>query len=103
MGVPGSGKSFKAKEEIISVLMKYPEDDVIIIDPEREFSPLANEFGGEVITISSASTNHLNPMDISDYYSDADSPVQFKSEFLLSLFELLSGKRGSYRMMKRAF
>ena len=94
LGVPGSGKSFKAKEEIISVLMKYPEDDVIIIDPEREFSPLANEFGGEVITISSASTNHLNPMDISDYYSDADSPVQFKSEFLLSLFELLSGKRG---------
>lgn len=94
LGVPGSGKSFKAKEEIISILMKYPEDDVIIIDPEREFSPLAKEFGGEIITISSVSESHLNPMDISDYYSDSDSPVQFKSEFLLSLFEMLSGKRG---------
>lgn len=93
LGVPGSGKSFKAKEEIEFVLMTHPDDDVIIIDPEREFTPLAAGFDGEVIHISSGSQAHLNPMDITENYSDDESPLNLKTEFILSMCEMLIGGR----------
>ena len=83
LGKPGSGKSFAAKREIISVLLNDPNADVLIIDPEREYTALASGFAGEVIRISPDSSSHLNPMDINDNYADDDNPVSLKADLSL--------------------
>lgn len=94
LGTPGSGKSFAAKEEIAYVMLNT-DDDIMIIDPEREYAPLAVGFGGEIIHISAGSSAHINPMDISMDYADKDDPLLLKSEFILSLCDLLvGGKQG---------
>ena len=91
VGMPGSGKSMAAKYEMLQVLMSSPRDEVIVIDPEREFTPLANGYNGEVVHISAGSKNHLNPMDISIDYADDQEPLSLKSEFVLTFCELLIG------------
>lgn len=92
LGTPGSGKSFSAKREVINSFLNAG-DDVLIIDPEREYINLVKNFGGEVIQISSDSKNHINPFDMDIDYSD--DPISLKSEFLLSLFEtIIGGKEG---------
>ncbi len=91
LGKPGSGKSFAAKREIISVLLNDPNADVLIIDPEREYTALASGFAGEVIRISPDSSSHLNPMDINDNYADDDNPVSLKADFIITICDLLSG------------
>lgn len=91
LGVSGSGKSFTAKNEIVSTILKNPDADVIIIDPEREYSSLVNALGGEVVKIASASDNHINAMDLNSEYGDGANPVILKSEFILSLCEQLIG------------
>ena len=91
LGVSGSGKSFMAKEEIVSIMLKDPNADVIIVDPEREASSLVKSLGGEVIKISATSGNHINAMDMNKDYGDGANPVILKSEFILSLCEQLVG------------
>lgn len=91
LGVSGSGKSFIAKEEIVSIMLKDPNADVIIVDPEREESSLVKSLGGEVIKISATSGNHINAMDMNKDYGDGANPVILKSEFILSLCEQLVG------------
>ena len=91
LGVSGSGKSFIAKEEIVSIMLKDPNADVIILDPEREASLLVKALGGEVIKISATSGNHINAMDMNKDYGDGANPVILKSEFILSLCEQLVG------------
>lgn len=93
LGTPGSGKSFAAKREMINVLLNDPNADVIVIDPEREYTPLAAALSGEVIHISAGSSAHLNPMDLSENYSDDENPLLLKTEFLLSLVDLIAGGR----------
>ncbi len=90
LGVSGSGKSFAAKNEIVSLMLKG-NSDIIIIDPEREYGELTKAFGGEIIDISAGSRNHINAMDVSRDYGDGDDPLILKSEFILSLCEQLSG------------
>lgn len=92
LGTPGSGKSFAAKREMINVLLST-DDDVIIIDPEREYTRLVSNFGGEVIHISAGSKNYLNPLDMTMDYADDDDPLLLKSDFILSLCEVLVGGR----------
>lgn len=92
LGVSGSGKSFTAKQEISSIMLKEKDADIIIIDPENEFAGLVSKFGGEVIEISSTSKNHINAMDMNKYYGDNSNPIVLKSEFVLSLCEQLMGK-----------
>lgn len=92
VGTPGSGKSFLAKEEMVSVLLNT-DDDIIIIDPEREYTKVVENFGGEVIHISPASQNYINPLDISLEYGDDEDPLLLKYDFILSLFEVLIGGR----------
>ena len=92
LGTPGSGKSFSAIREIVNVLLST-EDEVLIIDPEREYAQLAKGFGGEIIHISAGSKAHINPLDITMDYADDDNPLLLKSEFVLSLCELLIGGR----------
>lgn len=87
MGVSGSGKSFSAKNEIVSIALRDPEADIIIIDPEKEYAPLVNALGGEVVNISSTSKNHINAMDLNSEYGDGSNPIILKSEFILSLCE----------------
>ncbi len=91
LGTPGSGKSFSVKREIVNVLLRDAEDEVIIIDPEREYSVLGQNFNGEIIKISSDSATTINPMDINENYGDDTDPVVLKSEFLISLFDLIIG------------
>ena len=94
LGTPGSGKSFAAKREIANAFL-VTDDDIIISDPEAEYAALVERFGGQVIKISTTSTQYINPMDINNNYSDDDDPVSLKAEFLLSLCELIvGGKEG---------
>ena len=92
LGTPGSGKSFSAKREICNVFF-VTKDDVIICDPEGEYYPLVHALGGQVIHISPTSHDYINPMDINLDYSDDDNPLGFKSDFILSLCELVMGSR----------
>ncbi len=91
LGVSGSGKSFAAKNEIVSIALRDPNSDIIIVDPEREDSRLVESLGGEVIKISATSDNHINAMDMNSEYGDGANPVILKSEFILSLCEQLMG------------
>ena len=94
LGTPGSGKSFAAKREIANAFL-VTDDDVIISDPEAEYGPLVERFGGQVIKISPTSTQYINPMDINMNYSDDDNPIALKADFILSLCELIvGGKEG---------
>ena len=91
LGVSGSGKSFTAKEEIVSTILRDANADVIVIDPEKEYSPIIKALGGEVIKISATSSNHINAMDMNSEYGDGANPIILKSEFILSLCEQLIG------------
>ena len=90
-GVSGSGKSFITKEEIVFTMLKDKNADVIVIDPENEYTPLVKALGGEVIKVSATSGNHINAMDMNKNYADGANPVILKSEFILSLCEQLIG------------
>ena len=94
LGTPGSGKSFAAKREIVNVFLAT-NDDIMICDPEGEYYPLVHRLDGQVIRISPTSHHHINPMDINLNYSDEDNPLSLKSDFILSLCELIvGGKEG---------
>ena len=92
LGTPGSGKSFSAKREITNAYL-ITDDDVIVCDPEGEYYPLVERFHGQVVKISPASSHYINPMDMNLNYSDDDNPLSLKSDFLLSLCELIVGGR----------
>lgn len=94
LGTPGAGKSFSAKREISNVFL-ITTDDIIICDPEGEYYPLVRELGGQLIKISANSKHHINPMDINTNYSEDEDPITLKSDFILSLCELIiGGKHG---------
>lgn len=94
LGTPGSGKSFAAKREIANAFL-VTDDDIIISDPEAEYSALVQRFGGQVIKIAPTSEQYINPMDINMNYSDDDNPIALKADFILSLCELIvGGKEG---------
>ncbi len=100
LGTPGSGKSFSAKREMTNVML-LTDDDVIICDPEGEYYPLVSKFGGQVIRISPVSENYINPMDINLNYSDEDNPLSLKSDFILSLCELIVGGRDGLQPIEK--
>ena len=100
LGTPGSGKSFAAKREIANVLL-VTNDDVIICDPEGEYYPLVEAFRGQVVKISPTSKNYINPMDINLNYSDEDNPLSLKSDFILSLCELIVGGRDGLQPIEK--
>ena len=92
LGTPGSGKSFTAKREFVNVFFST-QDDIIICDPEGEYYPLVQALDGQVIRIAPNSRDYVNPMDINLDYSDDDNPLAFKSDFVMSLCELIMGSR----------
>ncbi len=94
LGTPGSGKSFSAKREITNAFL-VTDDDIIVCDPESEYAPLVERLHGQVIRISPASTQYINPLDINSNYSEEDNPLALKADFVLSLCELIvGGKEG---------
>ena len=99
LGIPGSGKSFSAKREITNVFLTCPNDDIIICDPEGEYSPIVKRLHGQVIKISPTGIGYdgrpcyVNPMDLNMDYSDDEDPLSLKSDFIISLCELIAGGR----------
>lgn len=91
LGTPGSGKSFSAKREIVNVFL-ITNDDIAILDPESEYTPLVHRLNGQVIKISPTSKDFINPMDIVINDDEGENPLILKSDFILSLFEIMMGK-----------
>ena len=93
LGVPGSGKSFSAKE-LITFLMLNTDDDILICDPEGEYAPLVEAMGpdmGSVIRVSAGGRDRLNAMYMVDGYGEND-PIVVKSQFIMSLVEQIDKK-----------
>lgn len=100
LGTPGSGKSFAAKREIANVFL-VTDDDIIICDPESEYGPLVEHLHGQVIHISPTSADFLNPMDLNLNYSDDENPLSLKSDFILSLCELIVGGKDGLQPVEK--
>ncbi|MGE5474803.1 MAG: VirB4-like conjugal transfer ATPase, CD1110 family [Ignavibacteriales bacterium] len=90
LGTPGSGKTMTAKAELYRVFL-CTDDDIIIIDPEREYFPVVKELNGEIVTISANSETHINPFDMEKDYGDDEPPLKLKGEFLIGIFDQLIG------------
>ena len=100
LGTPGSGKSFAAKREIANVFF-VTNDDIIICDPEAEYGPLVERLHGQVIKIAPTSPHYINPMDLNLNYSDDENPLSLKSDFILSLCELIVGGRDGLQPVEK--
>lgn len=102
LGTPGSGKSFSAKREITNVfLVADKKDSILICDPEAEYAPLVNRLGGQVVKISLTSKDYVNPMDLNLNYSEDESPLSLKSDFILSLCELIVGGKSGLEPIEK--
>ena len=101
LGTPGSGKSFAAKREIANCFL-VTMDDIIICDPEGEYYALVQRLHGQVIRISPTSGDYINPMDISLVNMDKDDVLRLKSDFILSMCELLVGNRTGIKAFDRS-
>ena len=99
LGVPGSGKSFAAKRELVNVFLAT-RDRIIVVDPMGEYSPLIKRLGGQVIEIAPDSPHHINPMDI-DLSFDEENPMALKADFILSLMELIVGGKDGLQPVER--
>lgn len=102
LGTTGSGKSQSAKAEIVQRVLDSA-DRVVIIDPEHEYVPLAQALGGQVITVSADSTQHMNPMDINLTGSDDTDPVRSKVSVVLDLLGALMGGTTGLSQLKRVY
>jgi len=100
LGTPGSGKSFAAKREIVNVFL-LTDDDIIISDPESEYFPLVEQLGGQVVKLSPSSPHYVNPLDIHLDYSEDEEPLSLKSDFVLSLCELIVGGKSGLEPVEK--
>ena len=105
LGTPGSGKSFAAKREIANTILAT-DDDVIICDPESEYAALTERFHGQVIRLTPAGSEnsegqYINPLDINSNYSEDDNPLALKADFVLSLCELMVGRKDGLRPVEK--
>ena len=100
LGTPGSGKSFSAKREITNAFL-ITQDDIAVIDPEDEYSTLVQRLGGQVVDISPTSSQYINPMDLNLNYSEDDNPLTLKSDFILSLMELIVGGKAGLEPVEK--
>ena len=100
LGVPGSGKSFAAKRELVNVFLAT-RDRIIVVDPMGEYSPLIKRLGGQVIEIAPDSPHHISPMDLQMNANDDESPLSMKADFLLSLCELVVGGKDGLQPIEK--
>lgn len=92
LGTPGSGKSFSAKREILGCFL-VTTDDILICDPEGEYYPLVKTLGGEVVKLSTNSTQYLNPMDIQLSHMGDREALKLKSDFIITLCDMIAGRK----------
>ena len=90
LGTPGSGKSFSVKREMLDAFLKTI-DDIIICDPEGEYYDLVQHLMGQTIKISNSSEHYINPLDIVLDVDTDEDPIAIKSDFIISLCELIVG------------
>jgi len=100
LGTPGSGKSFSAKREMTNAFL-ITEDDIIVCDPEAEYYPLVQKLGGQVIRVSPVSADYINPLDINLNYSEEENPLTLKSDFILSMCELIVGGKDGLQPVEK--
>ena len=100
LGVPGSGKSFAAKRELLNVFLAT-SDHIIVVDPMGEYSPLIRRLGGQVIEIAPSSPHHINPLDIWTESGGDENPMALKADFILSLMELIVGGKDGLQPVER--
>lgn len=95
LATSGAGKSFNVKTLIEQILIRYPSDDVCIIEPQDEYSNLLKVFNGQKIFISTTSNTHINPFDLSLNYGCTDNgksePVKSKVEYIIAFLESIVG------------
>mgnify|MGYP000944624047 FL=1 len=101
LGVSGSGKSFFTKREIVSLFLGT-NDEIIIADPQNEYTSLVNALGGAAINLSPTSPNHINAMDLALSYGDSENPLIAKSEFVLSFIEQIMGGTGKLEAVDKS-
>ena len=93
LGCSGSGKSMLSKAEMFDVLLKYPNDEIIVIDPENEYKPLVKYFDGSILKLSPSSPTKLNIFDIDLTVSEeGTSAVAMKSETIMTIVETAKGR-----------
>ena len=98
LATSGAGKSFNVKMLIEQILLRYPEDEVCIIDPQNEYDELLKVFKGQTIKISTTSKTHINPFDLDLNYGLTDggnnNPIKSKSEYIIAFLESIIGANG---------
>lgn len=102
LGTSGSGKSQAAKNEILQTLLTRPQDDLIVIDPEREFAALCRALGGERLLIGEASGQHINAMDIAFEDDEEGDPIRSKCSGMLNMLDALIGGGSGMDTVTRA-
>lgn len=110
LGTSGSGKSFATKRELLSVLLQNDTNQILIIDPENEYSNWVRAFGGTILKISATSNTYMNPMDMPlEYGLDDDETLETvsiqtamdkalkkKSEYIVTIIEAMVSKNKGY-------
>jgi len=92
LATSGAGKSMFSKAEMFDVLLKFPNDEVIVIDPEREYEPLVKEFDGTILKIAPNSPTKLNVFDIDlNSGEEGQSAIATKAEFIMTICETAKG------------
>ena len=98
LATSGAGKSFNVKMLIEQILLRYPEDEVCIIDPQNEYDELLKVFKGQTIKLSTTSKTHINPFDLDLNYGLTDggnnNPIKSKSEYIIAFLESIIGANG---------
>ena len=91
-GESGAGKSFTAKMEMVSVLLRSDKNRVYVIDPEAEYAKLAEAMRGEIIDLSPGSRTYVNPLDMDIDYDGESDPIGMKVEYIISMIEIMLGQ-----------
>lgn len=90
----GSGKSFLVKTNIEQILLRYPDDDIIIVDYQSEYEKIIKDLRGQTIKISTQAETYINPFDISFGYLSDEDPIKSKMEYILAFIESIVGGNG---------
>lgn len=98
LGMPGAGKSFSAKREMINVILNEntENDEIYVLDPENEYCKLTEAFGGSEVKVANGSNIYINPFDLNiENAEDGEDPVKIKTDFIESICEIaIGGKYG---------
>lgn len=94
LATSGAGKSFSIKVIIEQVLLRYPQDEICILDPQGEYKPLIEAFNGQILNISTNTNTHINPFDSSLQYEQSDEALNNKIEFSLAFIESIVSSNG---------